>query len=157
MYKRQGYVLGICNGFQILVEAGLLPGVLLRNDHQKFMSKNVFLKAETRDSLLTAPLDPSRAYKIPLAHAEGRYFADEQTLKALNDNAQVLFRYCDAEGHITSEANPNGSLENIAGICNAGRNVFGLMPHPERAADPLLGNTDGLRLLESLVGQPAAL
>lgn len=150
-----GYLFGICNGFQILVEAGLLPGVLLRNNHQKFMSKNVFLKAQTPDSLLTASLDLQRAYKVPLAHAEGRYFADDATLKALNENDQVLFRYCDADGGITASANPNGSLENIAGICNAGRNVFGLMPHPERAADALLGNTDGRLLLASLVGQPA--
>ncbi len=149
--NRGGYVLGICNGFQILVEAGLLPGVLLRNDKQTFISKNVFLKPESTDSLLTGGLDPRRAYQVPIAHAEGRYFANEATLQALNDGDQVLFRYCDAQGQITPESNPNGSLENIAGICNVGRNVFGLMPHPERAADPLLGATDGREILESLL------
>jgi phosphoribosylformylglycinamidine synthase len=148
---RGGYVLGICNGFQILVEAGLLPGVLLRNEKQTFISKNVFLKPETTNSLLTAGLDPNRAYQVPIAHAEGRYFADEATLRALNENDRVLFRYCDADARVLPEANPNGSLENIAGICNAGRNVFGLMPHPERAADPLLGATDGREILESLL------
>jgi len=149
--NRGGYVLGICNGFQILVEAGLLPGVLLRNEKQTFISKNVFLKPESANSLLTGGLDPARAYQVPIAHAEGRYFANEATLQALNDGDQVLFRYCDAQGQITPESNPNGSLENIAGICNAGRNVFGLMPHPERAADPLLGATDGREILESLL------
>ncbi len=149
--ERGGYVLGICNGFQILVEAGLLQGVLLRNEKQAFISKNVFLKPETAHSLLTGGLDPARAYQVPIAHAEGRYFADDATLRSLNENDQVLFRYCDADARITPDANPNGSLENIAGICNAGRNVFGLMPHPERAADPLLGTTDGRLILESLL------
>ena len=153
--ERGGYVLGICNGFQILVEAGLLPGVLLRNEKQTFISKNVFLKPETTDSLLTNGLDPTRAYQVPIAHAEGRYFANEATLQALNDHDQVLFRYCDAQANVTPEANPNGSLQNIAGICNRGRNVFGLMPHPERAADPLLGATDGRAILESLLGVTA--
>ncbi|MBC7892608.1 MAG: phosphoribosylformylglycinamidine synthase I, partial [Sphingobacteriaceae bacterium] len=146
-----GPVLGTCNGFQVLCEAGLLPGVLLRNEKQTFISKNVFLKPESTNSLLTGGLNPNRAYQVPIAHAEGRYFANEATLQALNDGDQVLFRYCDAAGNITTEANPNGSLENIAGICNAQRNVFGLMPHPERAADPLLGATDGREILESLL------
>ena len=150
-----GYVLGICNGFQVLVEAGLLPGVLLRNDHQKFNSKNVYLRASTNNSLFTGDLDLTRAYKVPVAHAEGRYFTDEATLKQIIDNDQVLFRYCDADGQVTEAANPNGSLDNIAGICNAGRNVFGLMPHPERASDPLLGNTDGRILLEQLLAVTA--
>lgn len=150
-----GYVLGICNGFQVLVEAGLLPGVLLRNDHQKFNSKNVYLRAATNNSLFTGDLDLTRAYKVPVAHAEGRYFTDEATLKQIIDNDQVLFRYCDADGQVTDAANPNGSLDNIAGICNAGRNVFGLMPHPERASDPLLGNTDGRILLEQLLAVTA--
>ncbi|SDL57460.1 phosphoribosylformylglycinamidine synthase subunit PurQ [Siphonobacter aquaeclarae] len=150
-----GYVLGICNGFQVLVEAGLLPGVLLRNDHQKFNSKNVYLRAATNHSLFTGDLDLTRAYKVPVAHAEGRYFTDEATLKQIIDNDQVLFRYCDADGQVTEAANPNGSLDNIAGICNAGRNVFGLMPHPERASDPLLGNTDGRILLEQLLAVTA--
>lgn len=150
-----GYVLGICNGFQVLVEAGLLPGVLLRNDHQKFNSKNVYLRAATNNSLFTGDLDLNRAYKIPVAHAEGRYFTDEATLKEIIANDQVLFRYCDADGQVTEAANPNGSLDNIAGICNANRNVFGLMPHPERASDPLLGNTDGRILLEQLLAVTA--
>lgn len=149
-----GYLLGICNGFQILVEAGLLPGVLLRNEGQTFISRNVYLKPETTDSLFTSELDPTRAYQVPIAHAEGRYFADAATLRQLNENDQVLFRYCDASGRVTPQANPNGSLENIAGICNAGRNVFGLMPHPERAAEPQLGNTDGRLILESLLTVP---
>lgn len=146
-----GYLLGICNGFQILVEAGLLPGVLLRNEGQTFISRNTYLRVSTTHTLLTGALDPARAYRVPIAHAEGRYFADDATLRQLTDNDQVLFRYCDAQGRVTAEANPNGSLDNIAGICNADRNVFGLMPHPERAAEPHLGNTDGRRLLESLL------
>ena len=148
--NRGGYVMGICNGFQIVCEAGLTPGVLLRNNGQKFISKNIYIKPQTSDSILTAGLDSSLALKIPIAHAEGRYFADADTLKLLNDNDQVLFRYCDADGQITDVANPNGSLENIAGVCNARRNVFGLMPHPERAADAALGNTDGKLILEQL-------
>ncbi len=149
--NRGGYVMGICNGFQIVCEAGLTPGVLLRNNGQKFISKNIYLKSQTPHSMLTAGLDPDRALKIPIAHAEGRYFADADTLKALNDNDQILFRYCDADGQMTDAANPNGSLENIAGVCNAHRNVFGMMPHPERAADAALGNTDGKLILEQLL------
>jgi phosphoribosylformylglycinamidine synthase subunit PurQ / glutaminase len=148
--QQGGLLLGICNGFQVLVEAGLLPGVLLRNDTQKFISRNVFLKAETNNSLITKELSLEKAYKVPIAHAEGRYFADAQTLAQLNANDQVLFRYCDAQGNLTEAANPNGSLENIAGICNAQRNVFGMMPHPERAAEALLSNTDGKEILAQL-------
>ena len=155
--NRGGYVMGICNGFQIVCEAGLTPGVLLRNNGQKFISKNIYIKPQTSDSILTAGLDSSLALKIPIAHAEGRYFADADTLKSLNDNDQVLFRYCDADGQITDVANPNGSLENIAGVCNARRNVFGLMPHPERAADAALGNTDGKLILEQLTSVLPAL
>ncbi len=146
-----GYLFGICNGFQVLVESHLLPGVLLRNDTQKFISKNIYLKTVSSNSLLTSELDGNKAYKVPIAHAEGRYFADETTLKSLNENDQILFRYCDENGEITDAANPNGSLENIAGICNATRNVFGMMPHPERAADPMLSNTDGLEILLQLL------
>lgn len=149
--NRGGYLFGICNGFQVLVEAGLLPGVLLRNEKGRFISKNVYLKAETQMSLLTNGLDSQHPYKTPIAHAEGRYFADHQTLKCINDNDQVLFRYCDAFGKVTDEANPNGSLQNIAGICNENRNVFGMMPHPERAADVLVGNVDGRTILEQLL------
>lgn len=146
-----GKVMGICNGFQILVEAGLLPGALLHNKNRKFICRNVHLKAETTNSLLTSGADLQQALKIPVAHGEGNYFADEATLQRLNENEQILFRYCDEFGNVTDEANPNGSLQNIAGICNEGRNVFGMMPHPERAADTLVGNQDGLVILESIV------
>ena len=148
--NRGGYLMGICNGFQILAEARLVPGVLLRNANQQYICKNIHLSPQSPDALLTAGLDKP-AYKIPMAHGEGRYFADADTLKALNDNGQVLFRYCDEAGNITEAANPNGSLENIAGVTNAGKNVFGMMPHPERAADPLLGNTDGRLILDQIV------
>ncbi len=146
-----GYVFGICNGFQVLTEAGLLPGALLHNRNRKFICRNIYLKAQTQDSLVTAQIDPQRALKIPVAHGEGNYFADTATLKSINDNNQVLFRYCDESGNVTDDANPNGSLENIAGVCNAKRNVFGMMPHPERAADSLLANEDGLAIFESIL------
>jgi len=146
-----GYVLGICNGFQILCEAGLLPGVLLRNDRQKFICKNTWLKATTQNSALTMRTDPGVPLKIPIAHAEGRYHVDETTLRELEANDQILFKYCDENGEVTPEANPNGSLLNIAGICNSSRNVFGMMPHPERASEAVLGNDDGRILFESLV------
>ncbi len=153
--KNGGYLMGICNGFQVLVEAHLLPGVLLRNNSQKFISKNIYIKAATNNSLLTQELDLNKAYKIPIAHAEGRYFADQGTLASLQANDQILFYYCDADGNINEEANPNGSLLNIAGIGNEGRNVFGMMPHPERAADPDLNNTDGLEIMKQLILQLA--
>lgn len=146
-----GYVFGVCNGFQILCESGLLPGVLLRNIRQQFICNNVWLRPVTNNSPITAELDLNQALKIPIAHAEGRYFADEATLDALERNDQVLFRYCDPSGQITEAANPNGAARNIAGICNERRNVFGMMPHPERASEPVLGNTDGLGLFESLL------
>ncbi len=148
-----GYLLGICNGFQVLVEAGLLPGVLLRNDFQKFVSKNIYLKTISNNALLTNGLDLNKAYKIPVAHADGRYFADAKTVQELINNDQILFKYCDKNGDISDETNLNGSIENIAGICNANRNVFGMMPHPERAADPMLGNIDGLEILQQIVGE----
>jgi len=148
--KKGGPVLGVCNGFQVLCEAGLLPGALLHNEGQRFIAKNVFIRPATRKTLLTAGV-PDRALKVPIAHGEGRYHADTATLKALHEGDQVLFRYCDAEGRINEAANPNGSKENIAGVCNAGRNVFGMMPHPERAADERLGNTDGRFLFEALL------
>lgn len=149
--NKGGYVLGVCNGFQILTESHLLPGALLHNSNHQFICKNVYLKTQTLNSAISADLDLDRAYKIPIAHGEGRFFASDDVLKQLNDNDQILFRYCDADGNITDAANPNGTSENIAGITNAGRNVFGMMPHPERAADVNLGNTDGLAMFESLL------
>lgn len=146
-----GYVWGICNGFQILCEAQLLPGVLLRNSNQRFICKNVYLKTQTNQSAITATLPKEKPLKIPIAHAEGRYYANETTLNELVANDQILFKYCDLQGKISSEINPNGALLNIAGICNKSRNVFGMMPHPERAADPILGNTDGRLLFDSLL------
>ncbi len=146
-----GYVWGICNGFQILCEAGLLPGVLLRNEKQKFICKNIHLKAQTNDSPITAKIDLNKALKIPIAHAEGRYYADAETLTQLIDNQQILFKYCDENGAYTEGGNPNGSSQNIAGICNKNRNVFGMMPHPERASELELGNTDGRVMFESLL------
>jgi phosphoribosylformylglycinamidine synthase I len=146
-----GYVWGICNGFQILAEAGLVPGALLHNKKRKFICENIYLKAQTSNSLITNQVDLNKALKIPIAHGEGNFFADADTLKLLNDNDQVLFRYCDAGGNITDDANLNGSIQNIAGVCNKGRNVFGMMPHPERAADSLLANQDGLAILESML------
>ncbi len=146
-----GYVFGVCNGFQVLCESHLLPGVLLRNANQQFICKNVWLKTVTHRSPITAGLDLDRPLKIPIAHAEGRYFADEKTLDALESNDQVLFRYCDEAGNVTPEANPNGAARNIAGICNESRNVFGMMPHPERASESVLGNSDGRAMFESLL------
>ena len=146
-----GYALGICNGFQILCEAGLLPGALLHNDNNKFVCKNVYIKAATSSVILTSGLLPERVLKIPIGHGEGRYYASSEDLKQLNENEQVVFRYCDKDGLFNSEANPNGSLENIAGICNVNKNVFGMMPHPERAADEVLGNTDGRLIFESII------
>lgn len=151
-----GYVIGICNGFQILTEAGLLPGALLRNIEQKFICRNVYLKTQSTSNLLTKGLDPDRTYKIPIAHAEGRYYADQETLKALHENDQILFKYSSETGIIDEASNPNGSLENIAGITNAQKNVFGMMPHPERAAEEDLGNTDGRIILEGLLAQITA-
>ena len=149
--EKGGYVFGICNGFQILTEAHLLPGALLRNNNQKFNCKNVFLQATSQNSLITQNTDPAKAYKIPIAHAEGRYYASDEDLNSLIANDQILFRYCDSEARVTEESAPNGSMMNIAGICNKERNVFGMMPHPERAADEILGNTDGRVIFESIL------
>ncbi len=149
--KQGGYVMGICNGFQILTEAGLLPGALLHNQNQKFICRNTFITPATLQTPITAELSLQKAYKIPIAHAEGRYFATNAVVEELQANDQVLFSYCDADGMITEEANPNGSFRNIAGVCNQARNVFGMMPHPERAVDPILGNTDGAALFNSLL------
>ncbi|MFN4007192.1 MAG: phosphoribosylformylglycinamidine synthase subunit PurQ [Chitinophagaceae bacterium] len=135
-----GKVLGVCNGFQILCESGLLPGVLLQNSHQQFNCKNVYLTSGN-----------GKALKIPIAHGDGRYYADVTTLAALQLNNQILFRYCNENGAVVPEANPNGTTDNIAGICNANRNVFGMMPHPERATSALLGNEDG-KIVFQLLG-----
>lgn len=151
-----GRVLGICNGFQILCESGLLPGALVRNQDQKFISKNIHLRVESTDSLLTGKCKAGQVLKMPIAHAEGRYLTDAEGLTSLKANDQILFRYCTAEGELKNE---NGALDYIAGICNQGRNVFGMMPHPERASEAILGNTDGLILFQSLyesVLQPAS-
>jgi phosphoribosylformylglycinamidine synthase I len=145
-----GFVFGVCNGFQILCESGLLPGALLHNDSRKFICKNVFIKAENNTTVLTNSV-PAKALKIPIAHGEGKYFADTETLDKMKANGQIIFKYCNDNGEITSDSNPNGATENIAGVCNAGKNVFGMMPHPERAADELLGNTDGKLLFESIL------
>jgi phosphoribosylformylglycinamidine synthase subunit PurQ / glutaminase len=141
-----GKVLGVCNGFQILCESHLLPGVLLRNANMQFICQNVFITG-----------DEGRALKIPIAHGEGRYYADAKTLDTLEKNNQVMYRYCDMSGLITNEANPNGSTQNIAGICNESRNVFGMMPHPERASNVLLGNTDGREILKTLTAKVLSL
>ncbi|MDO8999406.1 MAG: phosphoribosylformylglycinamidine synthase subunit PurQ [Bacteroidota bacterium] len=146
-----GFLFGVCNGFQILCESGLLPGALLHNNTRKFICKNVYIKSQTPNSLITSQVPENKALKIPIAHGEGKYFADTETMKKLNENKQILFRYCDENGNITDEANPNGALENVAGVCNEKRNVFGMMPHPERAADGLLGNEDGKFLFESII------
>ena len=148
-----GYVMGICNGFQILCETGLLPGALLYNNNQKFICKNVNLSVQTNGALITNKMKVDQNILIPIAHGEGRYYADAATLSELNKNDQVMFKYCDSKGKVTDASNPNGSLENIAGICNVGRNVFGMMPHPERASDIELSNTDGLQLFESILAE----
>lgn len=149
--NRGGYLMGVCNGFQILCEAGLTPGALLHNASHKFICKNIYMKPQNTDTLVTRGLNPDKALKIPIAHGEGRFYTSNDELKRLNDNGQVLFRYCDAAGNITPESNPNGALDNIAGVCNAGKNVFGMMPHPERAADEELSNTDGRAIFESIL------
>lgn len=144
-----GKVMGICNGFQVLCESGLLPGALLKNDHQKFICDNVYIR-KASDSNLIGRHVGDKALKIPVAHGEGRYYADKSTLENLQQNEQILFYYCDVDGNINQESNPNGSLLNIAGICNEAKNVFGMMPHPERASDSVLGNIDGQAILMAL-------
>lgn len=146
-----GYVMGICNGFQILTESGLLEGALLHNNNQKFICKNVYLKPVSKTAAPSQDLASDRAYKIPIAHGEGRFHADEATIASLQANDQILFTYCNENGEADATANPNGSMLNIAGITNKTKNVFGMMPHPERAADGQLNNLDGLRIFESIL------
>lgn len=149
--KQGGLVLGICNGFQILTEVGLLPGALMRNRDMRFICDRTPLKVERNNLPWTQNYTQGQVVTIPIAHGEGCYYADADTLKAIEDNNQVVFRYSQADGSIDDQSNPNGSLNNIAGICNAAGNVLGMMPHPERAADPKLGGTDGLGLFEALL------
>jgi len=146
-----GFVFGICNGFQILTESKLLPGALLHNTNHQFICKNVNIRCETDESIITSKFRIGEHAVVPIAHGEGNYYCDATTLQSLKDNNQILFRYCDANGNVTPESNPNGALENIAGICNKGRNVFGMMPHPERASENSLGNTDGKKIFQSIV------
>ena len=149
--QKGGYVLGICNGFQILTESGLLPGALLHNQQRKFLCKNVYITPKTLNSPLTQQLTLKQVYKIPIAHGEGRYFADEAALNDLISNDQVLFQYSRVDGKVDEDHNPNGAVFNIAGICNRQKNVFGMMPHPERACDENLHNMDGKALFDSLL------
>lgn len=144
-------VLGICNGFQMLTETGLVPGVLMRNADLRFVCRDVTIKVETSQSLFTAKYEQGQAIRIPVAHHDGNYYADDDTLSALEDRGQIAFRYCDQEGKLSDAANPNGSQRNIAGVYNETKTVLGLMPHPERLADPKLGGTDGRALFDGLV------
>lgn len=145
-----GIVIGICNGFQILLEAGLLPGVMIKNDSLKFVCKDVYLKVENNQSVFTKAIKDHAILKIPVAHGDGNYFADDSVIEELNKNNQVVFRYCSREGEIVPGSNPNGSFENIAGIMNKRGNILGMMPHPERACDPILGRTDGSGIFKSI-------
>lgn len=150
--SKGGFVWGICNGFQVLCECHLLPGALLVNDSCKFICQNQYITPVTTRSAITTNLEIGKAYNVPIAHADGRYVAEEKVLEEMRANDQILFKYCDANGDSSPAFNPNGSLDNIAGICNVNRNVFGMMPHPERASEEILGNTDGRALFESLLG-----
>jgi phosphoribosylformylglycinamidine synthase len=150
-----GLVIGICNGFQILCESGLLPGALMRNVGLKYVCKPVQVRVENNETPFTNKCRNGEVLTIPIGHMEGNYFCDEATLAELKRDQRIVFRYSTPEGEITAEANPNGSLENIAGICSPGRNVLGMMPHPERSAEPELGGTDGIRIFDSLVGAMA--
>ena len=145
-----GYVFGICNGFQILCETGLLPGALMRNENLHFVCKHVKIRTENTNTPYTSELEPGSVLSVPIAHAEGNYVCDEQTMNELEENGQIVFRYCDEAGQLSTDANPNGALSNIAGICNLDRNVLGMMPHPERACEELLGSNDGRDIFRSL-------
>jgi len=144
------FVFGICNGFQILCESGLLPGALIRNRSLHFVCRHVNLRLENPNTPFTSEVDPQKVLSIPIAHAEGNYTCDDETYHQLEENGQIVFRYCDESGEITDEANPNGARSNIAGICNLDRNVLGMMPHPERACEELLGSNDGRDIFRSL-------
>ncbi len=152
--NRGGTVIGICNGFQILLEAGLLPGVLLRNRSTKFICESVSIRVENNQSIFTRNYSQNQLLSLPIAHAEGNYFIDESGLMALKKNNQILFRYATEDAEVSVAGNPNGSVDNIAGICNEQRNILGMMPHPERAADPILGLTDGIALFKALLNNP---
>ncbi len=145
-----GYVMGICNGFQILTECELLPGALMRNAHLRFTCKYIHLRVEKTETPYTSSCRVGEVLKIPIAHNEGNFYHFEDEIKELEDSGQILFRYCDAGGNATAEANPNGSINNIAGICNKDGNILGMMPHPERAVEDLLGSADGLRVFDSI-------
>jgi phosphoribosylformylglycinamidine synthase len=149
--NKGGYVLGVCNGFQILTESGLLDGALLHNNNQKFICKNVHLRATSQKASISAGLKNNMAYKIPIAHGEGRFYASEAVINELEQNDQVLFKYCNENGEITEASNPNGSVNNIAGITNKNKNIFGMMPHPERASDDVLSNVAGKEFFESIL------
>ena len=149
--NQRGLVIGICNGFQVLTESGLLPGVLLRNERLRFICREVYLRVERNDNPFTSRFHAGQVLKIPIAHNEGNFFLPPDQLERLESNRQVLFRYCDVNGNITAEANPNGSLNNIAGIVNENCNVLGMMPHPERRCDPLLGDADGVGVFNSMI------
>ncbi len=148
---RGGLVFGICNGFQVLTEAGLLPGALVRNARLRYVCRDVYVRTERQDTPFTARIKQGTVLKIPVGHGEGCYFAPESSLKEIEEKNQVVFRYCDAGGQVTTEANPNGSLRAIAGVCNERGNVLGMMPHPEHAVDPLLGSTGGVPVLRSFL------
>ena len=149
--RRGGPVLGICNGFQVLLEAGLLPGAMLRNRDLKFHCEHIWVRTEQTDTPFTLRAAPGQVLRIPIAHGEGNYFAEPEVIQALESSGRIVFRYCDASGRVTDAANPNGSLNNIAGICNESRNVVGLMPHPERACETALGSADGRVMFESVI------
>ena len=149
--EKGGLVLGSCNGFQILTEAGLLPGALLRNDCLHYRCKWVHVRVESQHTPFTTRMQRGRVVRMPISHGEGRYYIDRETFKRLVDNDQVVFRYCDERGNLTKEANPNGSLDHVAGVCNERRNVLGLMPHPERAAEAILGSEDGRLMFASIL------